>query len=78
MDNYHVLPLEVDTDFIWCVMENKTEQLIQAFEFEDDALEYANFLEKGGAFAGFTPSFILREVAIDRNVNHEFAEFIAE
>lgn len=78
MDNYHVLPLEVDTDYIWCVMENKTEQLIEAFEFEDDALEYANFLERGGAFAGFTPSFILREVAIDRNVNHEFAEFIAE
>ena len=27
MDNYYVLPLEVNSDYIWCVMENKTEQL---------------------------------------------------
>jgi len=78
MDNYYVLPLEVNSDFIWCVMEKKTEQLIKAFEFEEDALDYANFLESGGAFDGFTPSFILREVVFTRNVNHDFADFVAE
>ena len=78
MDNYYVLPLEVNSDYIWCVMENKTEQLIKAFEFEEDALDYANFLESGGGFDGFTPTFVLREVVFERNVNHDFADFVAE
>jgi hypothetical protein len=79
MSKYYVLPLETDEhDFIWCVMENQTEQLIQAFGFEEDALEYANFLEDGGAFAGFTPSFVLREVVIQKDMNKEFTSFISE
>ena len=77
MDNYHVLPLNVENDFIWCVMENKTDQLIRAFAFEEDAEYYSRFLNKGGAFDGFTPSFILREVAFARNVNTEFSDFIS-
>jgi hypothetical protein len=76
MTNYYVLPLEVDSDFIWCVMETKTEQLIQAFEFEDEAEQYAEFLEDGGAFAGFTPSFILREVALSSDLNRDFQEYV--
>lgn len=79
MNNYYVLPLETDEhDFIWCVMENQTEQLIQAFEFEDEALEYANFLKDGGAFDGFTPSFILQEVVTHMNINNEFVDFVSE
>lgn len=79
MSNYFVLPLETeDGDFIWCVMENPSEQLIRAFEFEDEADEYCEFLNDGGAFAGFTPSFILREVEVSRNINHEFSEFISD
>jgi hypothetical protein len=78
MTNYYVLPLEVDSDFIWCVMETKTEQLIEAFEFEDEAEEYKDFLMSGGAFDGFTPSFILREVVVPTNVNHEFSNFLAD
>ena len=77
MDNYYVLPLEVNSDYIWCVMENKTEQLIKAFEFEEDALDYANFLESGGGFDGFTPTFLLREVVFERNVNADFSDFIS-
>jgi hypothetical protein len=78
MTNYYVLPLEVDSDFIWCVMETKTEQLIQAFEFEEEAEEYKEFLMDGGAFDGFTPSFVLREVVFSQNINHEFSEFLSE
>lgn len=78
MTDYYVLPLEIDSDFIWCVMETKTEQLIEAFEFEDEAEEYKDFLMSGGAFDGFTPSFILREVVIPTNVNHEFSNFLAD
>ena len=78
MTDYYVLPLEIDSDFIWCVMETKTEQLIEAFEFEDEAEEYKDFLISGGAFDGFTPSFILREVVIPTNVNHDFSNFLAD
>jgi hypothetical protein len=52
--------------------------MIDAFLFNDDALEYANFLEQGGGFNGWTPSFMLREVAVSRNLNHEFAAFVSE
>lgn len=77
MSNYHVMPLAVNDDFIWCVMESKTEQLIKAFAFEDEAEEYSEFLNGGGAFDGFTPSFVLREVVFSRNVNSDFSDFIS-
>lgn len=77
MDNYHVMPLALNNDFIWCVMETKTEQLIKAFAFEDEAQEYSDFLNEGGAFDGFTPTFVLREVAFDRNVNTDFSDYIS-
>jgi hypothetical protein len=74
--NYYVMPLKIaDQNFVWCVMENKTEQLIRAFEFEDDAEDYSEFLNTGGAFDGFTPSFVLREVTVS-NINQEFTELL--
>ena len=75
--NYYVMPLEVESDFIWCVMENQTEQLVRAFEFEDEAEEYCSFLNRGGGFDGFTPSFVLREVVFSRDVNTEFSDYIS-
>lgn len=78
MDNYYVLPLETEEhDFIWCVMEYQTDQLIEAYEFEDDARDYTKFLNRGGAFAGWTPSFILQEVVVARDMNHEFSDFLS-
>lgn len=79
MSNYHVIPLETeDNDFIWAVMENQTQQLITAFAFEDEAKKYTKFLNRGGAFDGFTPSFILQEVAYLLDVNQEFSSYISE
>ena len=70
------MPLNIaDKNFVWCVMENKTEQLIKAFEFEDEAEDYSEFLNQGGAFDGFTPSFVLREVTVS-NINQEFTELL--
>lgn len=77
MNNYRVMPLAVKDDFIWCVMENKTDQLIKAFAFEEEAEEYSEFLDGGGAFDGFTPTFVLREVVFSRNVNADFSDFIS-
>ena len=78
MNSYHVLPLKIETDFIWCVMENQTDQLIQAFEFKDDAKKYAKFLERGGAFSGWTSSFMLQEVVVHEDINREFNSFLTE
>jgi hypothetical protein len=46
-------------DVVWCVNEKKTLQVINSFFFEDEAKKYVKFLEKNGAFDGFTPSFML-------------------
>ena len=76
MDNYHIMPLKTDDfDFIWCVMETSSDQLIRAFEFEDEAEEYCDFLNGGGAFDGWTPPFILQEVVFPQDLNREFSSF---
>ena len=58
MTNFICLSIELDNDFLWCVYEKRTEQVIKSFYFEDDAREYIQFLGRGGAFDGFTPRFI--------------------
>ena len=79
MNNYYVMPLQAEeNDFIWCVMEEPTQQLISAFAFEDEALKHAKFLNRGGAFAGWTPSFILQEVVNFQDINQEFADYLSE
>lgn len=76
--NYHIIALPLDEDFIWCVIETKTDQLMRAFEFQDDADDYCEFLNRGGAFDGFTPPFILREVTLSKTLNQEFSEMLTE
>jgi hypothetical protein len=79
MKNYYVMPLQSEEyDFIWCVMERTTEQLIEAYLFKDDAIEYSKFLNNGGGFDGWTPSFILQEVVVSKNMNQEFSAFVSE
>ena len=62
---------------LWHVFENTTQQVISSFFFEDDAQAYCRFLESGGGFAGFTPSFIIKKTqSID--INDAFAAEFAE
>lgn len=71
MKDYIVKPVKTEeNDFIWCVIENATEQIIKAFAFQDDANDYEKFLNKGGAFAGWTPTFFLREVVVDSGLTY--------
>lgn len=70
-----------ENNFFHVVYENATEQIIDYFFFEDEATDYALFLNKGGAFNGFTPKFILKEVEIpmeDYDVNRKFNDFLSE
>ena len=73
---YEVVPMQKYDDFTWCVYEKETKQIIKAFDFSEDAEQYCSFLNKGGAFAGNTPTFVLRSVAV-KAINHTFAEAFA-
>ena len=70
---YH--EFDSDDNLVWCVYEKASDQIVAQFFFEEDAAELCKFLEGGGGFAGFTPSFILQRVpTIDINQNFQ-AEF---
>ncbi len=60
-----------DDNLIWYVHETATDQIVAEFFFEEDAEALCRFLERGGAFAGHTPSFILTKVPT--NINDAFA-----
>jgi hypothetical protein len=72
MKNYIVEPSENNGDFVWSVIETQTDQIIESYIFEEEAEAYARFLNGGGAFNGFTPSFMLQEVVITDNINDQF------
>lgn len=72
MKNYIVEPSENDGDFVWSVIETQTDQVIESYVFEEEAEAYAEFLNRGGAFNGFTPSFVLNQVVISDNINDQF------
>ena len=72
---YH--EFDENENLLWHVYENATQQIITSFFFEDDAMAYSRFLENGGGFAGFTPSFIIKKTqSID--INDAFAAEFAE
>ncbi len=54
---YSLVFVEHEEEYIWCVYEHATEQVVNSFYFEDEAKGYIKFLERGGAFAGWTPIF---------------------
>ena len=79
MSKYDIIQVEHEEDFFWCLYEKDTEQAINFFLFKDDAYEKKDFLEKGGAFNGFTPSFILKEVNLPKTsveINKNFEELL--
>ena len=74
MRKYDVVVIENEKDFLWGVYENATEQLIDVFFFEDEAQDTAFSYEKGGAFDGFTPAFLLRAVKFKSDLNRAFEQ----
>jgi len=58
--NYTCHPFYENENFCWKIHEAETEQYVYSSPFEMDALKRASFYNKGGAFAGFTPTFMLR------------------
>jgi hypothetical protein len=70
MRNYEVF---LNSDFSWCVVETATEQIIKTFFFEEDAVKYNRFLNKGAAFDGWTPAFMLINVTSVMDINDVFS-----
>ena len=64
-------------DLLWLVFEETTSQVVGEFFFEEDAAEYSRFLERGGAFSGFTPSFVLKKTQ-SKDINAAFMAEFAE
>ena len=68
---YSYYSVNDDDCLIWNVLETATNSIIDSFYWKDEAQQYARFLESGGAFSGFTPSFILKKTQIG-DINSEF------
>ncbi len=64
-DNLVVVPVEIENQFLWCIFEKATDQVINHFFFEEDAHDYVEFVNEGGAFAGFTPTFMTNALTFD-------------
>ena len=75
---YTVRPIRVLDEYMWEVYENVSEHVIDVCYFEEDAIEYAEFLENGGGFDGFTPGFILTPVALPDDINQKFNNLFHE
>lgn len=64
------------SEWNYAVRETRTEQVITTFTpgipaYASEARRYTKFLNNGGAFDGFTPSFVLVKVEIP--IDQEFA-----
>ena len=79
-DKYTVHTIQDDEgDFFFCVFERTSENVIDFFYFQEDAAECAEFMINGGAFDGFTPKFMLKNVPTkSKEINRKFDALIAE
>ena len=53
----------IEKDGKFHIEERATEYIIRSFNTREDAKKYMKFLNLGGGFAGFTPSFILNNTS---------------
>ena len=65
MINYKI----VENNKEYHVLEKQTESIIRLFKKKKEAVEYCRFLNLGGAFDGFTPSFFLKKS--EKNSNNK-------
>lgn len=73
-DKFTSVKVEDAGETLYCVFEFATDQVVNHFVNQKDASKYIKFLKNGGAFNGFTPTFITTSVKdyIKRNPNLEF------
>lgn len=54
----------------WTVYEIQSDLEIAHFDLNEDAIDYATFLNMGGAFDGYTPQFIFNEANSTYNIEN--------
>lgn len=69
MNLYTIHTMQHEEEFFYGLFEEQTQQVIDFFYFHEDALKTSKFMSNGGAFAGFTPSFVLKSVSVDKDIN---------
>jgi hypothetical protein len=74
MEKYSIHQVTYDSNTFFCVYENATEQVYDFFLFENEAKTCKTFLDLGGSFDGFTPSFMLRKIVVPSDINSVFSE----
>ena len=65
--------LDENDCLFWHVYEKTTDQIIDSFLFEEDAIDLTYSLENGKGFQGFTPTFMIRKVSASQDINEAFA-----
>ncbi len=53
----------VEKDGKFCVKEQATDYIIKTFDTREEAKKVMKFLNLGGGFGGWSPSFILRSTS---------------
>lgn len=78
MSKYTVHTIQDDEgDFFFCVYENQSENVIDFYYFQEDALECSTFMNNGGAFDGFTPKFMLKAMpTAPKEINNKFNKLV--
>lgn len=76
MKKYRIVLRSDVQDFLWLIYETQTEQYIASFFFVEDAQDYMRFLNSGGAFDGFTPSFVLTPFKIPETLDVAVARLL--
>jgi len=51
-----------NSDNLFNVIETATSQIIKTFTDQKEAKNYMRFLNLGGSFDGFTPSFLVKKI----------------
>jgi hypothetical protein len=74
MEKHTIHTVDHDNNTYYCVFENYTEQVLDFFLIESEANKKKKLLDKGGAFDGFTPEFVLRKVNSYIDINNKFEE----
>lgn len=73
MQKYTLHELKDKDQTIYCVFEEETQQVIDAFILREDAVQLYNTLMNGGGFNGHTPAFFLTEINIkETNLDYSF------
>jgi hypothetical protein len=74
MEKYTIHEVDYESTTFYCVYEHATEQVYDYFLFENEAKTCKRFLDLGGSFDGFTPSFMLKKIVVSADINTKFTE----